>query len=134
MPDFPDDAETPVVQELFSWNPVIDVAIHGKADERTLKRLGEQVRDELLSLPGVAKVVLTGVRPDEIAIEVAEADLRRHGLLFDDVVASVRRSSVDLPGGSLRTPSGEILTYPCFVRFGDRFLWVKNPWEVEVPR
>jgi multidrug efflux pump subunit AcrB len=105
----PEEAEAPVVQELFSWNPVIDVAVHGEADERTLKRLGEKMRDELLALPGVAKVELTGVRPDEIAIEVAEAELRRHGLLFDDVVAAVRRSSVDLPGGSLRTPGGEIL-------------------------
>lgn len=35
---------------------------------------------------------------------------------------------------SLTTPKGDTITYPCFVRFGDRFLWVKNPWEVEVPR
>ncbi len=105
----PDAAETPVVRELFSYGPVIDVAIYGDRNERDLKRVGEQVRDELLALPGVTRVELTGVRPDEIAIEVAEEELRRHGLLFDDVVAAVRRSSIDLPGGSLRTPTGEIL-------------------------
>jgi hypothetical protein len=22
------------------------------------------------------------------------------------------------------------LVYPCFARLGDRFLWIKNPWEV----
>jgi multidrug efflux pump subunit AcrB len=50
-----------------------------------------------------------GVQPYEIAIEVSEADLRRHGLRFDDVVRAVRASSVDLPGGSLKTRDGEIL-------------------------
>jgi multidrug efflux pump subunit AcrB len=106
---FPEEAKTPVIQELFSWSPVIDVAIHGEVDERTLKRLADEVRDDLLALPGVSRVELTGVRPYEIAIEVAEAELRRHGILFDDVVAAVRRSSLDLPGGSLRTPDGEVL-------------------------
>ena len=35
--------------------------------------------------------------------------LRRHGLTFDQVADAVRRSSLDLPGGSVRTESGEIL-------------------------
>ena len=35
--------------------------------------------------------------------------LRRHGLTFDDVASAIRRSSLDLPGGSVRTDNGEIL-------------------------
>jgi multidrug efflux pump subunit AcrB len=106
---FPDDAEKPVVQEIFSWSPAIDVALYGDVDEHTLKVLGERVRDEIVELPGVSRAELTGVRPYEISIEVAEDELRRHELLFDDVVAAVRRSSIDLPGGSLETAGGEIL-------------------------
>ncbi len=52
---------------------------------------------------------LASARPYEIAIEVSENDLRRFGLTFDQVAAAVRQSSLDLPGGSVRTTGGEIL-------------------------
>ncbi|MCY3843739.1 MAG: efflux RND transporter permease subunit, partial [Acidobacteria bacterium] len=47
--------------------------------------------------------------PYEISIEVSEDALRRHGMTFDQVARAVRRSSLDLPGGSVRTERGEIL-------------------------
>ena len=47
--------------------------------------------------------------PLVIAIEVSEAALQRYGMRFDDVGAAVRRYSVDLPGGSIKTGAGEIL-------------------------
>lgn len=106
---FPEDAEPPVVTELKSWGTVIDVVVFGDTGEAELDALGESLRDELLDLPGIQKVELTGRRPDEISIEVSENELRRHGLRFDDVAEAVWRSSLDLPGGSLRTPDGEIL-------------------------
>ncbi len=106
---FPEEAEKPIVEQLVPRRQVINVAVSGPADERTLKRLGQQVRDELAALPGITQTVLTNVRPWEISIEVSEQALRRHGLTFDEVVAAVRRSSLDLPGGSLKTAGGEIL-------------------------
>jgi len=105
----PDESKRPVVEEVHSWSNAIDVAVSGSADERTLRRLAEQVRDELAELPGVGQTRLTGARPYEISIEVSEERLRRHGLRFDDVVRAVRSSSLDLPGGSLQTAGGEIL-------------------------
>lgn len=106
---FPDEAEEPVVAEATIRHHVISVAISGPTDELTLKRLGEQVRDELNALPDISLVELIGARPYEIAIEVSEETLRRYGLSFDEVVAVVRRSSLDLPGGLVRAESGEIL-------------------------
>jgi multidrug efflux pump subunit AcrB len=106
---FPTEAEEPLVSEIAFSSPVLDVAVHGAVDERSLKRLGQQLRDDLANLPGVSKVELVGARPYEVAIEVSEAALQAFGLRFDDVVLAIRRSSLDLPGGSLRTDSGEIL-------------------------
>src|SRR5690606_23216672 len=45
----------------------------------------------------------------EISINVSENALRNYGLTMDDVVQAVRRSSVDIPGGSIRSRGGEIL-------------------------
>ena len=106
---FPKETEKPIVRELLARSQVVDLAISGDADEFALKAAAERVRDELSAIPEISQVVVTSARPYEISIEVSEAALRRHGLTFDDVANAVRRSSLDLPGGLVRTDSGEIL-------------------------
>ena len=106
---FPDETEEPIVQHQLVKRQVINVAVSGQADEKTLKRIGERIRDDLAALPGITQVELTSARPYEISIEVSETALRRHRLTFGRVAEAVRRSSLDLPGGSLRTAGGEIL-------------------------
>jgi multidrug efflux pump subunit AcrB len=106
---FPEETEKPVIKEVTSRRQVIDVALWGDADETTLKFLAESVRDEIAALPGVSQVELANARPYEVSIEISEQDLRRHGLTFKQVADAVRRSSLDLPGGSVKTSGGEIL-------------------------
>ena len=106
---FPVETEKPIVQELVVRKQVLNIAISGQADERTLKHLAERVRDEVSSLDGISQVELAASRPYEISIEVSENALRRYGLTFDQVAQMVRRSSLDLPGGSIKTEGGEIL-------------------------
>ncbi len=106
---FPEDAEEPVYLELTNRRQVINVAIYGDAEERTLRALAERARDDLTTEPEISLVELSNARPYEISIEVSETALRRHGLSFDDVAAAVRRSSLDLPAGVLKTAGGEVL-------------------------
>ena len=106
---FPEETEKPIVRELLARSQVVDLAISGDADEFALKAAAERVRDELTAIPEISQVDVTSARPYEISIEVSEAALRRHGLTFDAVANAVRRSSLDLPGGSVRTDNGEIL-------------------------
>ena len=106
---FPDETEKPVVQEVLNRRQVINVSLSGDAEEKVLKRLGERVRDEIMDLEGITHADLANVRDYEISIEVSEDALRRHNLTFDLVAQAVRRFSLDLPGGSLKTEAGEIL-------------------------
>ena len=106
---FPKDAEKAVVSKMLNRREVISVVVFGKLPERSLRELVEQVRDELLLEPGITQVDLSGVRPYEISIEVDETNLRRYGLTFDQVAQKVRQASLDLPGGAIKTGSGEIL-------------------------
>ena len=106
---FPDETEKPIVQEMLARLQVINVSISGATDEITLKRLGEEVRDEIADLPEISQVELINIRPYEIAIEVSEDVLRQYGLTFDDVARAVRGSSLDMPGGSVKSDTGEIL-------------------------
>ena len=106
---FPELAEKPLIEEVLVEKQVINVAIAGDLDEHTLKGLGERVRDELASIPGITQVRLANVRPYEISIEVSEDALRKYGISFDLVATAVRRSSLDMPGGVVKTTWGEIL-------------------------
>ena len=106
---FPIQTEKPIVRELIARNQVTDISISGATDVFTLKAIAERVRDELSVLPEITQVDIVSAPPYEISIEVSETALRRHGLTFDQVADAVRRSSLDLPGGSVRTDGGEIL-------------------------
>jgi multidrug efflux pump subunit AcrB len=106
---FPLEAEEPIIEEVIRRTQVIEVAVSGNADERTLKYLGERVRDDLSNLPEITQVQLVSARPYEISIEISEHNLRKYGLTFDEVATAVRRFSLDLPGGRIRSRDGEIL-------------------------
>jgi len=106
---FPLEAEKPVIREVTNRTQVINISISGQTDELTLKKLGERVRDDLLANPEITQVDLKNARPYEISIEVSEDALRRWNLTFDFVANAVRRASVDLPGGAVKTKTGEIL-------------------------
>ncbi len=109
IPSLPDESETPIVQRVVVKRQVINIAVSGLAPEKTLKRIGEQVRDEVAALPGITQAELVNARPYEVSVEISEDALRRYALTFDGVTQAIRRSSLDLPGGSIRTASGEIL-------------------------
>ncbi len=106
---FPGETEKPIINLVTPIRPVLDIAITGPQQERTLKVLGQQVRDDIAKLPGVTQVELKNIRPYEISIEVSEEALRRNNLTFAQVARTVRNNSLDLPGGTIKTSGGEIL-------------------------
>ena len=106
---FPAETEKPIINHLALRRNTLQIALSGDASEFALRHYGEKIRDALLSLPNVTQVDMPTVRAYEISIEVSEASLRRYGLTFDEVATAIRRSSLDLPGGAIKTSSGEIL-------------------------
>ena len=106
---FPVEAERPIVAALETRSGVLKIAISGDVDERDLKELGQRARDEITALPEVSQAVLVYDRPYEISIEISEDTLRRHGLNLGEVADAIRKASLDLPGGSVKTAGGEIL-------------------------
>ena len=105
----PRDAERPTVSLAENENHVITVMLHGEQGEAALRKLAEDVREELLERQEITQVELSGVRRPEISIEISQQNLRRYGLTLDQVAAIIRRSAFDLPGGRVKTTGGEIL-------------------------
>lgn len=109
IPDFPPgEAENATVRLADSNRWVIGVILSGDMSEFDLRKMGEQVRDELTNLPNVTSAELQGVRPYEITIEIDESALLQYGLSFDGITQALRSSSIDLPAGTMKTASGEI--------------------------
>ena len=126
--NFPLEAEKPVLEAVLIKAPVMSVTLTADTDETTLRKLAEQVRDDLLTYqapkadnfadlishavrgkPTISQVEIAGTRPYEISIEVSEEKLRTLGLKLSDIAQAVRATTLDLPGGSIRTGRGEII-------------------------
>ena len=60
-------------------------------------------------MPEVNKVHYHGDRPYEISIEVSEQTLRKYGLTMSEISQAIRNSSVDMPGGTIKSEGGDIL-------------------------
>ncbi len=98
------------VKELNSGSFVINVILFGPADELTLKRLGEGIRDDLLRIPDVIRLGdYTAEAPYEVSVQISSARLRQLQLSLQEVAEAVSRTAVDLPGGVLKSPAGELL-------------------------
>jgi multidrug efflux pump subunit AcrB len=105
---FPVDAEKPVIQELMLKDPVILLNLSGAMSERRIKEWSERVKDEIQQLPDISQVEIFGAREYEIGIEISEEKLREYGLGLNDVVQAVRRSNLNMGGGTIRTRGEEI--------------------------
>ena len=60
------------------------------------------MRDELLALPGVSRVTLSGTRNDEISVEIQPERLLEYNITFDQVATAIRQSNIDISGSELK--------------------------------
>ena len=124
---FPVDAEEPNISLLLHRRDVMSLQIYGAVEEFVLRDLAEQVRDRLFQEPGITQVDLRGARATEIHVEIAQKDLRRYGLTLSGVAARLRNTALDLPGGKVETPGGEVL-----LRVKERRDWAREFAEIPI--
>ncbi len=106
---FPRDATRPVIgRNDFDFSALI-VQLYGTTDTQTLQRLGEQVRQELLSLPEVSKLNVWGKRQSEISIDVTPQILESYGLSIADIIVKIQQSSLSFNAGVIKTEGARIV-------------------------
>ena len=135
--EFPELAETPVVQQIVFRAPAISVGILAPRTDKTptleeqleLRAITEEVRRDLLDLKAVpptsfarrllakfyqpkgnviSSAEIEGERPFEVAVEISEDSLRKYGLTLQGVANEIRMQTSEAPGGSLKTESQEL--------------------------
>ncbi len=106
---FPGLTEKPVIYKQEVPIHVVFVSVYGSLDPFARKALAQQIRDELMLLPTVNQVDILGDRDYEISVEIPEQVLRQYRLTMSEVSEAIRASSIDMPGGAIKTPGGDIL-------------------------
>ena len=112
--DFPDEAEPPVVRQLGLVELVASIAVAGPLPAEGLKAYAEHVKDDLQTIPGVARVRLQGFSQRQIRIEVPASTMHQFGLSVRDLADAVAGQSVALPAGSVETRDSTVM-----IRFDD---------------
>ncbi|NJW51818.1 efflux RND transporter permease subunit [Salinimicrobium oceani] len=118
---FPDDIEQPQVSLQLQQQDVMEISLYGQVDIWTLRQLGEQLRNILLSNPEITQVELGNVPDYFTHIEISRNNLRKYDLTLQEVAEIVARSSEDVPAGAVETSAGEIL-----LRMKERKQWAED--------
>ena len=107
--DLPDDLpDDPKVTEIDgSVFPILQIAVSAPRKDIELKWLGNKIRDDLLTIPGIGRVVITGERKAEIRITVDPEKLQRYRLSVEDLAQLLTRWNINAPGGDIATPTGQ---------------------------
>ncbi|PLX85708.1 MAG: AcrB/AcrD/AcrF family protein [Desulfuromonas sp.] len=109
--DLPDDLENdPSIIEInLSEFPILMVAVSGDVGEPVLKRVAEELEDRVEEIPGVLEVDLTGAREREIRVEFDPDRMAAYRLSFAEILSTIRRENVNIPGGSIDIGEGKYL-------------------------
>jgi multidrug efflux pump subunit AcrB len=96
----PEDSERPEISQIIRYDTITRAVLSGPYSERTLKQFAKQIRGDLLDR-GVDRITFSGLRDEEIRVEMEPETLRRLDLTLDDVADAIARSSQDVPAGDL---------------------------------
>ncbi|NCC53097.1 MAG: efflux RND transporter permease subunit [Spartobacteria bacterium] len=109
-PELPEGVYGPFVND--EYGDVFPVVISLTGDGftyRELKDIADTTRDELLTIPSVAKVDLYGVQEERIFVEFSNARLADFGMTPDELAAALEAQNVLSPGG-IAVENGESIT------------------------
>lgn len=108
--ELPDEAEDPEVNEVsFSDIPIMIASVVGDIDPVRLRKLTEDVADELETMPEVLSVEVAGGLLREIQIYLDPERLDQYGLTVLDVYNAVRQSDINIPGGQVNVQGRRLL-------------------------
>ena len=105
----PDDADIPEVSVTTTVSSVMRLVVSGDVSERALRQAAEDLEQTLIAKDGVSVVTMQGVKDFEISIEIPQSTLEQFNLAIGDVATAIQAASVNVSGGTIRSPSGDVL-------------------------
>jgi len=102
--ELPTEADEPRVSEVnISLFPIITVILAGDLPERSLKAIAENLQDDLEADAGVLEAPITGIREEQLLLQVNRAQLEAFNLSATDLINAVQQNNLLVAAGSLET-------------------------------
>ena len=103
----PDETEEPKATEVnLSRFPVLAVAISGNLEDRVIQKYSKYLKRKIESFSEVLEVTTLGESEREVKIIVNPDIVRNYGLTDKDVLASIAKSNLMIPAGTLSNEKG----------------------------
>ena len=144
--ELPDETDEPTVTELnIATFPIITVVLNGAVPEREMKRIAENLEDEIGGIGGVLKVEVNGLREEQLLIEVDKALLESYNISPSVIYDVIQNSNLLIAAGSMELDSGkyaikvpslfktadDVLNLP-IITDGDKIVKIKDIGEVKL--
>ncbi len=102
-PDLPDDLDEPMVDALnFSTDtPILRFALSGKTDPARLKKLAEDLQEDVELISGVREAEILGTREREIRVELDLPRLIAYDLPISFVMQRIAEENVTISAGNI---------------------------------
>ena len=98
--NLPGGAEEPTIQRIVNYEPIAHLLVSGSDSLAELRTVVRQIERELLDR-GIAKIRITGLPEEEIAIQISTTTLQELGLSLPQIAARISQNSRDLPAGTV---------------------------------
>jgi len=108
LTDLPEEAEDPIIRELYRTSLVAAIAVYGPMSFSHLEAYTSQLEDRLFAMDGVADVIPVGLSQRQWHIEVSRDLLRQYGLVVRDIAKAINSQNLDMPLGTIETDSQDI--------------------------
>lgn len=108
----PEEADPPNINKFDpSQMPIYSVGFSSDVRDRISLRqwVDQRLRPQLLSVPGVAAVDISGGLVREIQVEVDQERLRNYGLSLSQIISALRNENQDVAAGRLSSDAREII-------------------------
>ena len=96
--DLPEESERPKIVRGEFYDGISKLVLSGPYSLEAMRVIAKSIKEDLQRL-GVDKVDIKGLPDELIRIEVSEAELARLGMSLDQIAASIRQNSLDVPAG-----------------------------------
>ncbi len=102
VPELPEDAEDPFVQEVdFVDQPILTIAVAGDRTPEEFTAIADEFESEIESIAGVSKVESSGVQVREVTVVVDQASLNQFDLSISEVVSAISAANATFPIGQI---------------------------------
>ena len=100
----PNDILDPVISEInISEFPIMYVNIGGEVGLARLKKIADDLRDDIEGIPGVISADISGGLEPEVQINADVYRMNAYEISFDDIANAIRAENLSIPGGSIDT-------------------------------